>query len=214
MLFSKQFERPERKLTILLFLLFSNQSIKPFYGLAQIKRKQSLYLKLLPTKCYYLNLFDDFLLQIFMRPRNIVKHCNTQQFIITTQCLPVYQYKLGSLLQHTSLLPKRKVSENRMKGNFSAISVAGPRDQFIFQEEKIRLPTKKTTPLPPFSSAPFLSAFLHSPSLFTPHSMMSWNLASQKRNMGFGSYCNVVSPANLKKIRLRSPSEKNHKTSL
>ena len=32
--------------------------------------------------------------------------------------------------------------------------------------------------------------------------------------MGFGSYCHVVSPTNLKKIRFRSPCEKNHKTSL
>ena len=52
----------------------------------------------------------------------------------------------------------------------------------------------------------------------TKHSMMCWNLTSKKsstkRNMGIGSYCNVVSPTNLKKIRFRSPCEKNHKTLL
>ena len=33
----------------------------------------------------------------------------------------------------------------------------------------------------------------------TLHSMMSWNLASKKRKLEFGSYCHVVSPTNLKK---------------
>ena len=33
-------------------------------------------------------------------------------------------------------------------------------------------------------------------------------------DMVFGSYCHVVSPSNLKKIRFHSPCEKNHKTSL
>ena len=49
------------------------------------------------------------------------------------------------------------------------------------------------------------------------HSMMSWNLTSKKSSTpteyGFGSYCHVFSPTNLKKIRFRSPGEKNHETS-